>query len=89
LTRWIRSPAPTKNYSSAIPEPYTFVPDDLRSIALPDGSITSGFLEQFGRPSRDTGLETERNNGISAAQKLTACSTPALMQKKNRGEPDD
>ena len=70
-----------ENYSSAIPEPYTFVPDNLRSIALPDGSITSGFLEQFGRPSRDTGLETERNNGISAAQKLTLLNS-SLMQKK-------
>ena len=46
-----------EKYASAIPEPYTFIPDNLRSIALPDGSITSGFLEQFGRPSRDTGLE--------------------------------
>ena len=51
-----------EKYSSAIPEPYTFIPDSLRSIALPDGSITSSFLEMFGRPPRDTGLESERNN---------------------------
>jgi hypothetical protein len=70
-----------ENYSSAIPEPYTFIPGDLRSIALPDGSITSGFLEQFGRPSRDTGLESERNNRISAAQKLTLLNS-SVMQKK-------
>jgi hypothetical protein len=71
----------TEKYSSAIPEPYTFIPDNLRSIALPDGSITSGFLEQFGRPSRDTGLESERNNRITAAQKLTLLNS-SLMQKK-------
>ena len=70
-----------EKYSSAIPEPYTFIPDNLRSIALPDGSITSGFLEQFGRPSRDTGLESERNNRITAAQKLTLLNS-SLMQKK-------
>jgi len=70
-----------EKYSSAIPEPYTFIPDNLRSIALPDGSITSGFLEQFGRPARDTGLETERNNHITAAQKLTLLNS-SLMQKK-------
>ncbi len=70
-----------ENYSSAIPEPYTFIPSDLRSIALPDGSITSGFLEQFGRPARDTGLEAERNNRISAAQKLTLLNS-SVMQKK-------
>ena len=70
-----------ENYSSAIPEPYTFIPGDLRSIALPDGSITSGFLEQFGRPPRDTGQESERNNRISAAQKLTLLNSGAMQKK--------
>jgi len=70
-----------ENYSSAIPEPYTFIPDNLRSIALPDGSITSSFLEMFGRPPRDTGLESERNNRITAAQKLTLLNS-SLMQRK-------
>ena len=70
-----------EKYSSAIPEPYTFIPDNLRSIALPDGSITSAFLEMFGRPPRDTGMESERNNRITAAQKLTLLNS-SLMQKK-------
>ena len=70
-----------EKYSSAIPEPYTFIPDNLRSIALPDGSITSSFLEMFGRPSRDTGLESERNNRITAAQKLCLLNS-SLMQRK-------
>ena len=60
----------TEKYSSAIPEPFTFIPEDQRSIALPDGSITSPFLEMFGRPPRDTGLESERNNRPTAAQRL-------------------
>ena len=48
----------TEKYSSAIPEPFTFIPEDQRSIALADGSITSSFLEMFGRPARDTGLQS-------------------------------
>jgi hypothetical protein len=68
-------------YSSAIPEPYTFIPDNLRSIALPDGSITSSFLEMFGRPSRDTGLESERNNHVTAAQKLWLLNSSAMQRK--------
>ena len=71
----------TEKYSSAIPEPYTFIPDNLRSIALPDGSITSPFLELFGRPARDTGLSSERNNRVTAAQKLCLLNS-SLMQKK-------
>ena len=70
-----------ENYSSAIPEPYTFIPGDLRSIALPDGSITSGFLDQFGRPPRDTGQESERNNKISAGQKLTLLNSSSMQKK--------
>jgi hypothetical protein len=70
-----------EKYSSATPEPYTFIPDNLRSIALPDGSITSSFLEMFGHPARTTGLESERNNRITAAQKLCLLNS-SLMQRK-------
>jgi hypothetical protein len=71
----------TENYSSAIPEPYTFIPTGQRSIALPDGSITSSFLEMFGRPPRDTGLESERNNRINAAQRLWLLNSSVMRQK--------
>jgi len=57
-------------YSSPIPEPFTFVPDSNRTIALADGSITSPFLVRFGRPSRDTGLLSERSNQPSDEQAL-------------------
>lgn len=70
-----------EQYSSAIPEPYTFIPDTLRSVALPDGSVTSSFLEMFGRPPRDTGLESERNNRISAAQKLFLLNSSQAQRK--------
>lgn len=70
-----------ENYSSAIPEPYTFIPGDLRSIALPDGSITSAFLDQFGRPPRDSGQESERNNKISAGQKLMLINSSSMQRK--------
>ena len=70
-----------ENYSSAIPEPFTFIPAGQRSIALPDGSITSSFLEMFGRPPRDTGLESERNNRITAAQKLWLLNSSQMQRK--------
>lgn len=75
----------TEKYSSAIPEPFTFVPEDQRSIALPDGSITSSFLEMFGRPGRDTGLETERNNGITATQRLHLLNSTHIQRKIEQG----
>ncbi len=71
----------TEEYSSAIPEPFTFIPPHQRSIALADGSITSTFLEMFGRPPRDTGLESERSIRPSAAQRLHLLNSSHIQRK--------
>jgi len=71
----------TEKYTSQIPEPFTFIPEQQRSIALADGSITSPFLEMFGRPPRDTGLESERNNQPSAAQRLHLLNSTHVQRK--------
>jgi len=73
-----------EKYTSAIPEPYTFIPEEQRSIALADGSITSSFLEMFGRPPRDTGLESERNNRPSTAQRLHLLNSSHIRFKIER-----
>jgi hypothetical protein len=70
-----------ESYSSPIPEPFTYIPDDQRSIALADGSITSQFLEMFGRPARDTGLESERNNEPTDAQRLHLLNSTHIEKK--------
>jgi len=75
----------TEKYSSAIPEPFTFIPENQRSISLADGSITSSFLELFGRPSRDTGLESERNSRATAAQRLHMLNSSHVQRKIEQG----
>ena len=70
-----------EDYSSLIPEPWTFIPGENRSIALADGSITSPFLEIFGRPARATGLESERNNDPTPAQKLHLLNSGHMLGK--------
>jgi len=70
-----------ESYSSEIPEPFTFIPQNQRSIKLSDGSITSPFLDLFGRPPRDTGYESERNNTPSAAQKLHLLNSTHIQKK--------
>ncbi len=75
----------TEKYSSAIPEPFTFIPEDRHSIALADGSITSSFLEMFGRSPRDTGLESERNNRPTAAQRLHMLNSSHIQRKIEQG----
>ena len=76
----------TEKYSSSIPEPFTFIPEKERSIALPDGSITSSFLEMFGRPPRDTGLESERNNRPTANQRLHLLNSSHIQRKIEQSE---
>ena len=73
-----------ESYSSAIPEPFTFIPEENRTIDLADGSITSQFLEMFGRPARDTGLESERNNQPSDAQSLHLLNSSHVQDKLER-----
>jgi len=73
-----------ESYSSVIPEPYTFIPEAQRAIELEDGSITSGFLEMFGRPARDTGMHSERNNKPSEAQRLHLLNSAGIQDKISR-----
>jgi hypothetical protein len=75
----------TEFYSSVTPEPYTYIPENMRSMLLPDGSITSAFLEIFGRPARDSGLESERNNKISAGQRLHLLNSTHIREKIEKG----
>ena len=71
----------TESYSSSIPEPFTWIPENQRSITLADGSITSPFLDLFGRPPRDSGYESERNNRPSSAQKLHLLNSTHIQKK--------
>ncbi len=74
----------TDLYTSAIPEPFTYIPSDLPAIALADGSITSPFLALFGRSARATGMENERINRLSSAQWLHLLNSSHIQQKLER-----
>jgi len=70
-----------EEYSSAIPEPFTFIPKKQRSIALADGSIKSPFLEMFGRPGRDTSYESDRNSDVSVYQSMHMLNSSHIQGK--------
>lgn len=68
-------------YTSAIPEPFTYIPPDLPAVALPDGSITSPFLALFGRSARATGMLNERDNRTLPAQWLHLLNSSHIQRK--------
>jgi hypothetical protein len=70
-----------EGYNSPIPEPFTYIPASARSVNLADASITSPFLEMFGRSQRDTGMILERNNAISDAQRLHLLNSSQVQSK--------
>lgn len=72
-------------YTSAIPEPFTYIPHDMPAVAIADGSITSSFLTLFGRSARATGMENERDNKPVPAQWLHLLNSSHIQNKLERG----
>jgi hypothetical protein len=72
-------------YTSAIPEPFTYIPADMPAVALADGSITSPFLALFGRSARATGMENERSNKMLPAQWLHLLNSSHIQRKLEQG----
>ncbi len=72
-------------YTSAVPEPFTYIPDEMTAVELADGSITSSFLTLFGRSARATGMENERVNELASPQWLHMLNSATLQDKLQRG----
>ena len=69
-----------RDFGSIAPEPYSFLPPTRKSVLVEDGSISSAFLILFGRPARDSGLLDERNNRITAKQRLYLYNSSKLWR---------
>jgi len=72
-------------YTSPIPEPFTYIPEQQPAVALADGSITSPFLALFGRSARATGMENERDNKPVPAQWLHLLNSSHIQRKLEQG----
>ena len=72
-------------YTSAVPEPFTYIPHDMSAVALADGSITSSFLTLFGRSARSTGMEGERVNELASTQWLHMLNSATIQSKLQSG----
>ncbi|MDO5566799.1 MAG: DUF1553 domain-containing protein, partial [Planctomycetia bacterium] len=62
------------------PEPYAYIPSRQQTVQLGDAGITNSFLEMFGRATRDTGTESDRNNDVTASQELIFINSNEINQ---------
>ncbi len=74
----------TEIYGSTTPEPYTQLPDNFSAKSIPDGSISTSFLELFGKSPRDTGYASERVSAPSSAQRLHMANSSHIRAKIER-----
>jgi hypothetical protein len=72
-------------YTSAVPEPFTYIPKDMTAVALADGSVTDTFLTLFGRSARATGTENERVNELASRQWLHMLNSGQIQNKLQTG----
>ncbi len=72
-------------YTSAVPEPFTYIPSDMSAVALADGSVTDTFLTLFGRSARATGTESERINELSSRQWIHMLNSGQIQNKLQTG----
>jgi hypothetical protein len=72
-------------YTSAVPEPFSYIPPDMTAVELADGSVTSSFLTLFGRSARATGMEAERINELASPQWLHMLNSATLQNKLQNG----
>jgi hypothetical protein len=75
----------TDLYTSAVPEPFTYIPKDMNAVEVADGSITSSFLTLFGRSARATGMESERVNELASPQWLYMLNSAQVQNKLQNG----
>lgn len=60
------------------------LPPDLRAAQLPDAHFASaGFLEQFGKPARESSCECERSTEVSLGQALLMINGPTVARALN------
>ena len=75
----------TDLYTSPIPEPFTYIPEDMKAVQIADGSISSAFLTMFGRTARATGMENERDNSPMPAQWRHMLNSSHIQRKIETG----
>lgn len=69
------------NQAAGVQEKFDKLPPETRAISLADSSISSYFLDTFGKPKRTTTCECERGDRSDLSQVLHLVNSDKLQQK--------
>jgi len=72
-------------YTSAVPEPFTYIPQEMTAVQVGDGSVSRSVLTLFGRSSRSTGMEIVRVNELASPQWLYMLNSATVQNKLRTG----
>jgi hypothetical protein len=70
---------------TGVPNAFGGLPVGMRAIELPDESVSSAFLDTFGRPRRDTACECERVTDASLGQSLMLLNSVDVQARLTGG----
>jgi hypothetical protein len=70
-----------ENFSNAVAAPAVTMPAGHEAKEIPDGSTESPFLKLFGRATRDTSFESQRNSAPSMEQSLYLVNSDEFQAK--------
>ena len=71
---------------TGVPNAFGGLPAGTRAIELPDESVSSAFLDTFGRPKRDTACECERVTDASLGQSLMLLNSVDVQARLTGGD---
>ncbi len=70
-----------ESFSNAVAAPTVSMPPGHEAKEIPDGSTESSFLKLFGRATRDTAFESQRNSAPSMEQSLYLVNSDEFQSK--------
>ncbi len=73
-----------ESYGSESPVPFTVLPPGTRAIQLGDATLTSSFLELFGRSEGATGRESDRGNAPTGRQQMYLLNSRHVREKMQK-----